>query len=204
MDTTLHIRTATVADAEKLLAVYAPYILHTANTFEYDVPSLQAFEEKVEKITAKYPWLLCERNGELLGYAYGSTHRERTAYQWCAESTVYLAEKHHRKGVARVLYAALFDMMKLQGYYSIYASILSTNTASVAFHRAVGFEDIGLFKNIGYKLGEWHSNIWMQYFLQAHKPEPHTPTPAPELMDTSAFKQILVVANERINMPYKN
>lgn len=147
------IRLATVNDAEQVLKVYTPYVLQAASTFEYDVPTIEEFRNRIVKISAKYPYLACEYDGQIIGYAYGSTHRERMGYSWCAEATVYLSETHHRRGIARVLYNALFVLMKEQGYKSIYVSILSTNTASLAFHRAMGFEDIGMFRNIGYKLG---------------------------------------------------
>lgn len=118
-------------------------------------------------------------------------------YSWCAEATVYLSEAHHRRGIARILYDALFALMKEQGYKSIYVSILSTNVTSLAFHHAMGFEDIGMFKNIGYKLGEWHSNIWMQLFLDEHHAEPPLPT-AFTAIDKGLTGQVIAQANERV------
>jgi len=190
------IRFITADDAAAALEVYAPYVLSTAISFEYEVPSVADFRDKIEKITAQYPWLVCTCGGEIIGYAYGSTHRERKGYQWSPESTVYMKEDHHRKGIARVLYSALFEMLKLQGYYSVYAGVLSTNMKSVAFHKAAGFEEIGLFRNIGYKLGEWHSNLWLQYSLRDHLlEEPGTPVSVCELMHTESFKKIMAEAN---------
>ena len=115
MHNNYNIRLITPADAEAALAVYAPYVLHTANTFEYEIPSVDDFRTKIEKITAQYPWLVCECDGEIVGYAYGSTHRERAAYQWSPESTVYISDKHHRKGIARILYNTLFALLQQQG-----------------------------------------------------------------------------------------
>ena len=180
--------------------MYAPYVLGASSTFEYDVPSAEEFTARIEKISAQYPYLVCEVDGQIVGYAYGSTHRERAGYRWCAEATVYLNEAYYRRGIARVLYTALFTLMKEQGYHSIYVSILSTNESSVAFHRSMGFEDIGTFRNIGYKLGEWHSNIWMQLFLNEHHTEPALPLPVAAIVSREIFKETLNTANEQIKM----
>ncbi len=192
------IRLITTKDAEAALNVYAPYVMHTGISFEYEVPTIEEFRQKIEKITSQYPWLVCECEGEIAGYAYGSTHRDRKGYTWSPESTVYLNERFHRKGIARVLYSALFEMLKLQGYYNVFAGVLVTNEKSVEFHRAVGFEDIGLFKNIGYKLGEWHTNLWLQYELQKPVSEPAEPIAIGELMKTEKFFEIMNKANLQI------
>ena len=191
------IRFATPADAGHILEVYGPYVLHTANTFEYVIPTVEEFRSRIDKISAQYPYLVCEVDGRIVGYAYGSTHRERMGYSWCAEATVYLAEAHHRKGIARALYTALFAMMKEQGYYSIYVSILCTNTPSVAFHKSMGFEEIGIFKNIGNKLGQWHSNNWMQLFLEEHNDNPPLPKKISEISDRK-IEEVLAVANQQL------
>src|SRR5688572_24270183 len=101
MKKTYTIRLISPNDAAAALAVYAPYVRNTAITFEYDVPTVADFKKKIEKITAQYPWLVCACEGEIIGYAYGSMHRDRTAYQWSPEATVYMSELHHRKGIAR-------------------------------------------------------------------------------------------------------
>lgn len=195
MNNNYKIRLITTADAAAALNIYAPYVLNTAISFEYEVPTLEDFTHKIEKITAQYPWLVCEYDGEIAGYAYGSTHRDRTGYQWSPEVTVYLSEQYHRRGIARALYAILLDILRLQGYYNVYAGVLSSNLKSVEFHRAMGFEDIGLFKNIGYKLGEWHTNVWMQLHLQEHIDEPSVPVGIGEVMLTEEYKKIMEGAN---------
>lgn len=199
MHNNYNIRLITPADAEAALAVYAPYVLHTANTFEYEIPSVDDFRTKIEKITAQYPWLVCECDGEIVGYAYGSTHRERAAYQWSPESTVYISDKHHRKGIARVLYNTLFALLQHQGYINVFASVLVTNVNSVEFHRAYGFEEIGLFKNIGYKLGEWHTNLWFQYTLQEHVIDPSVPIPITKLLNDEELKTTINKSAELLN-----
>lgn len=192
---TYTIRLATPADAPGMLKVYAPYVLTTANTFEYEVPSEEEFCRRIEAVIPGFPWMVCESDDEIVGYACAHKHRERTAYQWSPESTIYIAEAHHGKGLARILYTALFDILKLQGFFNIYAGVLSTNANSTAFHKAMGFEEIGLFRNIGYKLGEWHTNLWLQYALQEHVAEPHVPIPFNKLADAPAVQTVLVKAN---------
>lgn len=195
MEKGFRIRFISADDAAAAVNIYAPYVLHTAISFEYDVPTVEQFNKKIQTITAKYPWLVCEYNGEIIGYAYGSEHRNRTAYQWSPESTVYMAEQFHRRGVARVLYNTLFEILKLQGFFNVYAGVLSTNTKSREFHKALGFEDIGIFRNIGYKLGSWHSNMWMQLQLMPPVHEPPVPKAFKAIERTEACKQIMLDAN---------
>jgi L-amino acid N-acyltransferase YncA len=199
MHNNYNIRLITPADAEAALEVYAPYVRNTGISFEYDVPTVAEFEKKIEKITSQYPWLVCECDSVIAGYAYGSTHRDRTGYQWSPEVTVYLDERFHRRGIASALYTALFKMLKMQGYYNLFAGVLVTNTKSVEFHRAMGFEDIGLFKNIGYKLGEWHTNLWLQHQLQEPIPNPATPIGINEILNTASFEEIMTEVNHTIN-----
>lgn len=198
MNHELTIRPVRPADARVARDVYAPYVLNTAVSFEYEVPDVAAFTEKIEKISAQYPWLVCEHEHAIIGYAYASTHRERTAYQWSPESTVYLNEDYHRMGIARILYRALFRIMRLQNYFNVYAGVLMTNEKSVAFHKAMGFEEVGVYKNIGYKLGEWHSNLWLQLFLQEPVIDPPAPIPIGRLIETEACRRILKEANEQL------
>lgn len=192
------IRLSTPDDAEAALNVYAPHVRHTGISFEYEVPTVEDFKKKIEKITAQYPWLVCECDGEIAGYAYGSTHRDRMGYQWSPEVTVYLDERFHRRGIARRLYTALFEMLKMQGYFNAFAGVLVTNEKSVEFHRAMGFEDIGLFKNIGFKLGEWHTNLWLQYVIQELIPNPPVPIAIGEIVKTDEFRKIMERANKQV------
>lgn len=200
MKNNFRIRLITTEDAEAARDIYAPYVLNTAISFEYDVPTVEEFRYKIEKITTQYPWLVCECDGRIVGYAYGSTHRDRTGYQWSPEVTIYMNENSHRKGIGRALYSALFDMLRMQGYYNLFAGVLVTNKKSVEFHRAMGFEDIGLFRNIGYKLGEWHTNLWMQCELQKPIHNPPAPISVHEIMKTEEFGRIIERANEKIEL----
>lgn len=192
------IRLITLNDTKAALDVYTPYVEKTSYTFEYVPPTIEQFTEKIKKITAQYPWLVCEYNGKIVGYAYGSTHRDRTAYQWSPESTVYVAEDFHRLGIARILYEALFEMLKLQGFHNVYAGVLSTNEGSRKLHTSMGFYEVGLFNRVGYKLGQWHDNMWYQLHLGEPVLEPHTPKVVTEFINTQAFNDILDKANKQV------
>lgn len=189
------IREIKLSDCEAVLEVYRPYVENTAYTFEYAVPTHEQFLDKIKTITAQYPWLVCEYNGKIIGYAYGSTHRARTAYQWSPESTVYIAEEFHGLGLARILYEALFDILRLQGFKNVYAGVLMTNENSVKMHLALGFYEIGIFRKVGYKLGKWHDNLWLQLHLSAHIEEPPAPVAIDEVRGERVFAEILYEAN---------
>ena len=133
------IRFATEADIPTILDIYGPYVLNTCYSFEYTVPNLEEFTQRFREITQQFPWLVWEENGKVLGYAYGSAPFSRAAYQWSAESSIYLAPQAQGKGIGRKLYEALEKIMKAQGYRKTYAIITTANEASLAFHKAVGF-----------------------------------------------------------------
>jgi phosphinothricin acetyltransferase len=160
------IRTATAADAAGLLAIYAPFVEHTAVSFETVVPSVEEFATRIEKANSRWTWLVAERERALLGYAYGSTHRERAAYRWSVETSAYVDPRFQRQGLGRGLYLALFDALAGQGYCNAFAGATLPNDASIALHRSLGFEPIGVFKSIGRKFGAWHDVAWMQRRLR--------------------------------------
>ena len=184
------IREATANDLPGILSLYSVYIMETTHTFEYVVPSLASFEDRYNAITEQFPWLLCEVDGELAGYAYASTAFKRAAYQWDSDLTVYLDEKFHRQGIATALYACLIDLLKLQGYYNLYAVITADNTSSINFHRTFGFTDIGVFHKSGYKMGVWLDVLWMEKSLHRHNLEP-VPTIACRKLEQRAVAAIL-------------
>ena len=184
------IRVATKEDAAGMLDIYAPFILNSGVTQETDVPSVEDFQNRVTANLEERPWLVCEINGEIAGYAYAGKHRERKGYQWCTEPSVYISEKYYGYGVADALYSALFDILKLQGYVNAYAVITLPNDRSVAFHKKFGFEFFTSFKKIGYKLGQWHDVGWMQYEVNPHKEEPADPIKFPQI-DKAILDSIL-------------
>ena len=180
----MSIRMATVKDVPRILEIYGPYIENTAISFEYEIPSLEAFTQRFLGITAQFPWLVWEENGVILGYAYGSRPFERAAYQWCASASIYLCPEACGKGIGRKLYAALEQYLQQQGYRKVYVVITTANEDSVAFHRAVGFQYTATMPNCGYKFGKWYGTVWMEKNLNTWDTPPQEPCSIHEL-----FKQ---------------
>lgn len=166
----LRIRPATEADAPTLLAIYAPFVEHTVVSFETSVPPVDEFAARVRMYAAQWAWLVAERDGRCIGYAYGSPHRERAAYRWSTETSAYVDASAQRAGVGKALYLALFDALIAGGYCNAYAGITLPNEASMALHRSVGFEPVGVFRSIGYKFGAWHDVAWAQRRLRDGPP----------------------------------
>lgn len=169
------IRIVKPSDAAAILEIYTPYILNTAVTFETDIPTTGSFEERIKHYTEKWPWIVYEVEGKIAGYAYATRHRERTAYQWCVESSVYVHDKFLRAGIATKLYNALFEILKLQGFINVYAGITLPNDRSVAFHERSGFENFVYYKNVGYKSGEWRTVGWWRKEIIDCEKQPSTP-----------------------------
>lgn len=176
------IRIATPGDAEPILKIYAPYIEHTSFTFETEVPTVDSFKERISSCLQNWPWLVCEIDGVIAGYAYGSKHRERVAYQWSVESSVYVHDDYQRMGIAGALYTALINILKLQGFRNLYAVINLPNDKSVSFHEKLGFEYFATYKNVGYKLGRWKNVGWWQLQLNEYSMEPGPPVKFSEIM----------------------
>jgi len=169
------IRVATIDDSESILKIYAPYIENTSYTFETEVPTIDSFKERISYYLQNWPWLVCEINGVVTGYAYGARHRERIAYQWSVESSVYVHDDYQRRGVAQALYSALINILKLQGFRNLYAVINLPNDKSVSFHEKSGFEYFATYKNVGYKLGRWKNVGWWELQLNEYSMDPQTP-----------------------------
>ena len=160
------IRIATAEDVPQILAVYAPYIMTSTATFEYDVPCKKDFLQRFLKITAQFPWLVWEEDGQILGYAYASAPFERPAYSWCAEPSIYLCPEAKGKGIAQKLYDALEKILLRQGYQVLYALITSENLVSRRFHEKCGYTQTAEFSNCGYKFQRWLGLIWMEKRLK--------------------------------------
>lgn len=159
------LRFASVDDAEELLAIYAPYVTDTVITYEYEVPSVSEFRERIASITKKFPYLVYEVNGQIVGYAYANTFRTRAAFQWDVETSIYLTEDAKHKGIAKKLYDVLLAMLRAQGYYRAYAYIDIPNEASTRFHKKLGFEEIAAYPSCAYKLGRWCTLSCMELVL---------------------------------------
>ena len=184
------IRIATTDDAESILKIYAPYIENTSYTFETDVPTIESFRERISSYLQDWPWLVCEIGGAIAGYDYGAKHRERVAYQWSVESSVYIHDDYQMMGVARALYTALINILKLQGFRNLYAVINLPNDKSVSFHEKLGFEYFATYKSVGYKLGRWKNVGWWQLQLNEYSMEPDPPLKFSKL-DTIKIRKIL-------------
>ena len=169
------IRQANPTDAVAILAIYAPYIRNTSITFETGVPAVADFANRIHSYLQNWPWLVYETDGQILGYTYASRYRERVAYQWGVECSVYVHDDHHRRGIAKALYAALFSILKAQRFTKVYAVINLPNIQSVTFHENMGFKYFATYEKVGYKLGKWKDVGWWQLQLNEYSDEPATP-----------------------------
>lgn len=191
MQCEIQIRTATVKDAEELLEIYAPYIKNTAITFEYEVPSVEEFQRRIENIQKRYPYLVAECDGELVGYAYASSFHERAALGWCVETSIYIRRGNRKMGVGKRLYDALENVCRRMGILNLYACIAYPETEdeyltknSVEFHEHLGYRLIGEFRQCGYKFDRWYNMVWMEKQIGEHgKNQP----PVRALMETLSF-----------------
>ncbi|MBT3941622.1 MAG: N-acetyltransferase [Chloroflexi bacterium] len=178
------IRLATEDDAPGMLAIYGPVVENTVISFETEVPTESEFRDRVRAGRDFAPWIVCEIDGVVVGYAYGSRFRPRAAYQWSAEVTVYVNDNVRRRGVGRALYISLIACMRVQGFSSMLAAISLPNLASIGLHESIGFEQIGVFPAVGYKLADWHDVGWWRLEIGNTKAEPEAP-----LTVTSALGQ---------------
>lgn len=152
----LEIRTAVIADAEAIQRIYAPIVLKTAISFEEIPPSVDEIAQRITMTLQTYPYLVAEEGGEIKGYAYASQHRARPAYRWAVDVTVYIAESARRQGIGRLLYKTLLPILEKQRFRAAYAGIAQPNEGSVGLHESLGFDHIGTYPEVGFKLGEWH------------------------------------------------
>ena len=185
------IRMATPNDAEQMLAIYAPFITENAVSFEMAVPSVAEFQQRVATVLDMRPWLACESEGRVVGYAYAGPHRVRETYQWSTEVSVYIDPASRKSGVGTALYTSLFACLHLQGYRIALAGITTPNPGSQALHARMGFEDIGTFKDVGYKLGSWHDVWWCQRWLGDLPDPPAPPKPIGDVSSSPAWQAAL-------------
>ena len=166
-------------DAAACAAIYAPYVEGRGTSFEESPPTPAELSARIERISASHAWLVAEIGGEVAGFAYASPHRERRAYRWTAETSVYVGGSHQRTGVGRSLYSGLLDLLVRQRVHVACAGITLPNDASVALHEALGFELVGTYREIGFKAGAWRDVSWWQRILgradAGRPPEPLGP-----------------------------
>lgn len=185
------LRLATEEDAESILRIYAPIVRETPISFEEAPPTVEEMRARIGTTLQETPWLVCESEGALLGYAYGGRFRARPAYQWTTEVTVYVDAAHHGTGVGRGLYRALLGCLRAQGYRTAVAGIALPNDASVALHERMGFTLIGVFRNVGFKLGRWHDVAWFRLVLGDFAGVPVPPRRVSEMAGDPAWEAAL-------------
>ncbi|SEP47393.1 phosphinothricin acetyltransferase [Amycolatopsis saalfeldensis] len=156
------IRDASASDAEACAAIYAPYVTDTAITFEIEPPTVEEMTDRITKALKTHAWLVIEDEGRVVGYAYGGPYKERAAYRFSCEVSVYLELGRRRTGSGRALYEALFARLAERGFRTAVAGMTLPNDASAGLHRALGFEPIGTYRHIGWKLGAWRDVAWAQ------------------------------------------
>lgn len=176
-----HVRFAVLEDAGAILDIYGPYVEHTPISFEYEVPSLKSFRERMRNIMKEYPYLVYEKEGKVVGYAYGSSYLSRKAFSWDGEVSIYISREERGRGIGRQLYQPLLAMMKEMGIVNAYALIVHPYEASEQFHKKMGFQEEAVFPNVGYKLGQWQNLIYMKKQLNSYSCPPQQRKNFPEI-----------------------
>jgi len=184
------VRIATPQDAAAFAAIYAPYVMDTAITFEVEPPDAAEVAARLSRVSAFHPWLAYELDGEVLGYAYGGPFKERAAYRWSVETTVYVDRNAHRRGVGRALYGRLLAILALQGHHGAYGGITVPNDASIGLHEAFGFRPIGVYREVGFKLGAWRDVGFWGLQLSVPTSEPSPPIPFSEAIWVQSAKSV--------------
>ena len=199
MAAAITLRTAALPDAERLLEIYRPYVEETAITFEYTVPTIEEFRGRMARVLEKYPYLVAERDGTIVGYAYAGSFVGRAAYDWSVETTIYLDSAVRRQGIGGRLYAALETALAAMGILNLNACIgypevedehLTRN--SVEFHAHLGYEWVGQFHNCGYKFGRWYHMVWMEKMLGGHPVQPDPVVPFSSVRAALVDRHVLV------------
>lgn len=185
------IRLANEGDYSSILRIYTPFVKETMITFEYKVPSENEFVERIKKIQKTFPLLVCEEDGVVIGYAYISRFREREAYDWSVESSIYIDQVHQGKSIGKALYVALIELAELLGYCNVYGVVTLPNIKSEKLHSKLGFETVGTLKNVGFKLGKWLDVKYMSLNIKEYTPSPEKPKNIEELAGTREFELIL-------------
>ena len=198
------VRAAAPQDAERLLEIYIPFVISEDSSlsnvsFELEAPSLEEFRQRIVDISAKFPYLVAQVGDELWGYVYCHPYRERLAYQWSVEVTIYLAPVGQGKGLGRVLYEAMEEILRLQGITMAYSCITLGNEHSIKMHEALGYRLIGTFSKSGYKNGQWLDTVWLEKELQPCPAQPENMRSWREL-EAAKVDQILVSASKRLQM----
>jgi phosphinothricin acetyltransferase len=198
------LRIAEPADASGILAIYAPYCDSSTVSFEIAAPTESQMAERIAVTLRDYPWLVCEVDGQIAGYAYASRHRERAAYRWMVEVTVYVSDAHRRRGVGRALYTSLFAILAGLNFYKAFAGITLPNPASVGLHESLGFTPIGVYPAVGYKLGRWLDVGWWQLDLRPANTPPNEPCTFSRVRSVNVVRDALCAGTELLSNAAKS
>jgi L-amino acid N-acyltransferase YncA len=185
------IRLATAFDSSAIAAIYRPYCEGSAVSFEQVAPNAVEIATRIASVTTQRPWIVLEDAGAIVGYAYAGPHNERWAYRWSVNTAIYVSSTHQRRGAGRALYVTLFDVLRHLGYYRAVAGITLPNPASVGLHEALGFALVGVYREIGYKLGAWRDVGWYEAEIQPHVAEPQEPKSIAVLGGSQAWRDAI-------------
>lgn len=195
-DNKLTIRIAHISDAESLLRIYEPYVKNTAITFEYDVPTLDEYKQRINKTLTEYPYLVALIEDEIVGYAYASRFKMRKAYDWAVETSIYIRQDMKRGGIGRFLYNALEEILKQQNVLNLNACIAYSEEEdecvpndSVAFHERMGYQLCGRFHKCGYKGNRWYDIVWMEKLIGEHSEQQPDFIPIGEINVSEILKE---------------
>jgi phosphinothricin acetyltransferase len=168
----MEIRLAAAADAAGMAEIYGPIVASTPTSFEIDPPDAAEMRRRIEATLPALPWLVCDCEGRVAGYAYASAHKTRAAYKWSVDTSVYVHSAFHRRGIGTALYKVLFEILAAQGYFNAYAGVTLPNPGSISLHESLGFQRVGVYRRVGYKLGQWHDVGWWQRALRGSNEVP--------------------------------
>lgn len=187
----IEIRLASRDDADEIADIYRPFVASTIISFETVAPGPMEMADRIAATLTSYPWLVCEWDCGIAGYAYATRHRERKAYQWSVDASAYVHPRYTRRGIGAGLYRSLFAILSAQGFVNAYAGIALPNPASVGLHESAGFRPVGVYRSVGYKLGAWHDVGWWERALQNHEAAPSEPVGLAALQNRDDWQALL-------------
>ena len=187
-------------DARQVAAIYYPYVINTHITFEYVPPDGSVIASRMKSQQEKFPWLVCEHERELMGFAYGSPFRSQQAYDWSVETTIYVRESAHNLGIGSALYETLIKCLRLQGYMSAVGVIALPNEPSVSLHNKFGYKEIGILPDAGYKSGSWYDVAICRLELKEASPTPEKIVSIDDITNTLDFAKILETESYKISI----
>ena len=192
------IRCATPDDAAQIQAIYEPLVAGTAHSFETDPPDASEMRRRIEETLIRYPWLVSDDDGKILGYAYASPHRSRAAYRWSVDLAVYVHAEARRRGIGKALYRSLAAIVAHQGYHNAFAGIALPNPASIRLHQSLGFRSIAVYPNVGFKQNAWHSVSWWHLPLREAEESPQEPQALAAVQLSKEWPELLAAGSSTL------